>query len=119
VVSAGLDFARMPMFAEFINDLGRRITVPYVTPTTQALADVVAEAAKSADSIFMANHGFCALGANMKQAFYRSLIVEDAAKSIVAAAAVGKPQILTPEQETDLMSQAGPQHRIKVMEGKQ
>ena len=95
-----------------------RVTVPYVTPTTQALADLVAEAAKGAETIFMANHGVCALGLNMKQAFYRCLIVEDAAKSLVAAAVVGTPQILTPEQEADLMAQSGPQHRVKMMEGR-
>jgi L-fuculose-phosphate aldolase len=116
VVSAGVDMAGMPMFAEFVNDLGRRVSVPYVTPTTQALADLVAGAAKEADTIFMANHGVCALGVNMKQAFYRCLIVEDAAKSLVAATVVGTPQILTPEQEADLMSQSGPQHRVKMIE---
>ncbi|MBN2473758.1 MAG: class II aldolase/adducin family protein [Pirellulales bacterium] len=116
VVSAGIDMARKPMFAEVVNDLGRRVTVPYVTPTTQTLADLVAEAASSAETIFMANHGVCALGVNMKQAFYRCLIVEDAAQSLVAAAVVGTPQILTREQEEDLMSQSGPQHRVKMME---
>jgi L-fuculose-phosphate aldolase len=116
VVSAGLDMAKRPMFAEFVNDLGRRVTVPYVTPTTQALADAVAEAAKQGDTIFMANHGVCALGVNMKQAYYRCLICEDAAKSLVAAAVVGNPQILTPQQERDLMSQSGPQHRVKMMQ---
>ncbi len=40
---------------------------------------------------------------NMKQAFYRCLIVEDAAKSMVAAAVVGKPRFFTKEQEKDVM----------------
>jgi L-fuculose-phosphate aldolase len=114
VVSAGVDF--QPMFAEFVNDLGRRTAVPYVTPTTQALADLVAAAARQHDTIFMANHGVLAVGVNMKQAYYRCLIVEDAAKSLVAAAVVGKPQFLTPAQEADLMAQSGPQHRVKMME---
>lgn len=116
VVSAGIDMANKPMFAELVNDLGRRVTVPYATPATQALADLVAEAAGKADTIFMANHGLCALGVTMKQAFYRCLIAEDAAKSLVAAAVVGKPQILTPEQEAELMSLSGAQHRIKMVE---
>jgi len=116
VVSAGIDVANQVMFAEFINDLGRRVTVPYVTPTTEVLANLVSEAAKTADTIFMANHGVCALGVNMKQAFWRCLIVEDAAQSLVAASVVGKPQLLTPEQENDLMALSGPQHRVKMME---
>ena len=116
VVSAGIEFGTSPMFAEFVNDLGPRTTVPYVTPTTQRLADRMAEAAKQHDTIFMANHGVCCLGVNMKQAYYRCLIVEDAAKSLVAAAVVGKPQFLPPQEEQDLMSQAAPQHRIRMME---
>jgi len=116
VVSAGVEFHKMPMFAEFVNDLGRRAMVPYVTPTTAGLAKLVAEAARQADTIFMCNHGVCCVGANMKQAFYRCLVAEDAAKSLVAATIVGKPQILTAEQETDLMSLSAPQHRVKMME---
>ena len=80
------------------------------------MAGLVAEAAKEADTIFMTNHGVCAVGVNMKQAFWRCLIVEDAAQSLVAASVVGKPQLLTPEQEKDLMALSGPQHRVKMME---
>jgi len=116
VISSGLDMAQRAMFAEVVNDLGRRATVPYVTPTTQELADRMAEAAKEAESIFMVNHGFCALGTTMRQAFFRCQIVEDAAQSLVAASLVGIPQWLTPEQEDDLMALAGPQHRVKMME---
>ena len=114
VVSAGVELR--PMFAEFVNDLGRRVTVPYVTPTTQALADLVTEAAREHDTIFMANHGVCCLGVNMKQAFYRALIVEDAAKSMVAAAVVGKPQFFDEAQDRDVMAQSAAHHRIKMME---
>ncbi len=116
VVSAGIEFDKMPMFGEFINDLGRRATVPYVTPTTEVLAALVGDASKEADTIFMCNHGVCCVGVNMKQAYWRCLIAEDTAKSLVAAMVVGKPQLLTPEQEVDLMSRPGPQHRVKMME---
>lgn len=116
VVSAGIEFHDKPMFAEFVNDLGRRATVPYVTPTTETLADLVAEASKQAETIFMANHGVCCVGVNMKQAFWRCLVAEDAAKSLVVATVVGTPQILTKRQENDLMSLAAPQHRVKMME---
>ncbi len=104
-----------PMFAEFICDLGRVGSIPYVTPTTDALADAVSNACKTVDTLFMANHGMIATGANMKQAFYRCLVVEDAAKSMIAAAIVGKPQFLTPEQQADLMDLGAVKHRIKTM----
>ena len=104
-----------PMFAEFVCDLGRVGTIPYITPTTQALADAVTEAGKKYDTLFMENHGMIAQGANAKQAFYRCLVVEDAAKSMIAAAIVGRPRFLTPKQQKDLMSLSGVQHRIQTM----
>ncbi len=114
VISAGIQFK--PMFAEFINDLGRTGTVPYITPTTQALADAMAQQAKKCDTIFMVNHGVLAVGVNMKQAYFRCVVVEDAAKSLLAATIVGKPKFLTPAQGRDLMAQEGPQHRLKMMQ---
>ena len=104
-----------PMFAEFVCDLGRVGSIPYVTPTSDALADAVSEAHKTVDTLFMVNHGMIATGANMKQAYYRCLVVEDAAKSMIAAAIVGKPIFLTPKQQDDLRALGAVQHRIKTM----
>ncbi|MFC1452832.1 class II aldolase/adducin family protein [Verrucomicrobiota bacterium] len=114
VISAGVELR--PMFAEFVNDLGRVTTVPYVTPTTRQLADMMGEAARDHDTIFMVNHGVLAVGANVKQAYYRVVVVEDAAKSMVAAAAVGTPSFLTPEQCEEILSLDAVKHRTKMME---
>jgi L-fuculose-phosphate aldolase len=105
-----------PMFAEFVVDLGRVGTVPYITPTTQDLADAMAKSAKNHDTIFMVNHGVLAVGVNMKQAYFRLVVVEDAAKSLVAACSVGKPIFLTKKQEKDILSLDRCQHRIRMME---
>ena len=107
-----------PMFAEFVCDLGRTTTIPYITPTTQDLADAVGKAAENADTIFMVNHGVVALGVTQKQAFYRCVVVEDAAKSLIAAAVVGKPRFLTDAQCADLRGLEAAQHRVNMMEGK-
>ena len=114
VISSGAQLK--PMFAEFVNDLGRVTTIPYITPTTQHLADAVGKAAKKHDTIFMVNHGIIALGLNMKQAFYRCVVVEDAAKSMIAACITGRPRFLTPRQVKDLMNLDAPKHRIAMME---
>jgi L-fuculose-phosphate aldolase len=115
VISSGVELKAM--FAEFVCDLGRIGTVPYVTPTTQALADAMAEKARTSDTIFMVNHGVLAVGAVMKQAWYRCIVVEHAAISLVAASAVGKPRFLSEQQVTDLMELDGPKHRVKMMQG--
>ena len=116
VITSGVEMR--PMFAEFVNDLGRTGTVPYVTPTTQRLADAMAEAARTCDTIFMVNHGVLATGLNMKQAFFRCVVVEDAAKSLVAACVVGKPRFFTQEQADEILSLDAVKHRTKMMEGK-
>ncbi len=113
VISSGTDLR--PMFAEFVNDLGVVGKVPYVTPTTEALAQAVAEKAETCDTIFLENHGIVALGCTMKQAYYRCLVVEDAAISMVAAAVVGTPQFLTRRQIQDLQELDGAQHRVDMM----
>lgn len=114
VITAGVELR--PMFAEFVNDLGRTGTVPYVTPTTQRLADAMGEKAKECDTIFMVNHGVLAVGVNVKQAFYRVVVVEDAAKSFVAAASVGKPIFFTQEQVDEILSLDAVKYRTKMME---
>ena len=104
------------MFAEFVCDLGRVGTIPYITPTTQNLADAVGAKAATCDTLFMLNHGVIALGVQIKQAFYRCMVVEDAAKSMVAAAIVGTPRFLTAGEVSELMSLDAAKHRIKVMQ---
>lgn len=114
VISSGAKL--QPMFAEFINDLGRVTTIPYITPTTLALASAVEKAAGNHDTIFMVNHGVLALGQAMKQAFYRCMVVEHAAISLVAAAVAGKPRFLAAKQRADLMKLDAPKHRLKMMQ---
>lgn len=116
VISSGAELK--PMFAEFICDLGRVGTIPYVTPTTQDLADAAGETAREADTIFMVNHGVLALGVTMKQAYYKCVVVEDAAISMVAAAVVGRPRFLNRKEIRELMALDAPKHRIRMMEGK-
>jgi L-fuculose-phosphate aldolase len=100
VISAGVEMKSM--FAEFVCDLGRVATVPYVTPTTQKLADRMSETARAHDTILMVNHGVLAVGMTVQQAFFRCVVVEDAAKSLVAAASVGKPRFLTAARIRDI-----------------
>lgn len=114
VISAGVELR--PMFAESICDLGRTGTIPYITVTTQALADAVREKIASCDTLYLVNHGVVATGVTMKQAYYRCLVVEDAAKSMVAAAVVGVPRFLTESQIAELMALDGAKHRIQMVE---
>lgn len=114
VISAGIEFK--PMFPEVINDLGGTAMVPYHLTSTRELADAVAAAAREHDTLFMANHGVVALGRTMKQAYYRCCVVEDAAKSFVAAAVVGRPVFLTEAQIAELKRLEAGAYRVQMME---
>lgn len=116
VISAGKKFR--PMFAEFINDLGRTGSVPYLAPATPALTKRMVQCAKDHDTIFMINHGMLTMGVNLKQAFYRCVVAEDAAKSLVSASIVGRPLFLNQQQANEILSLDAVQHRIKMMEKK-
>ncbi|MDD5677158.1 MAG: class II aldolase/adducin family protein [Kiritimatiellae bacterium] len=114
VITSGITLR--PMFAEFVNDLGRTGTVPYITPTTQRLADAMGNKARTCDTIFMVNHGVLAVGVNQKQAYFRVVVVEDAAKSLVAACVVGRPKFLTQSQAKEILSLPAVKHRTKMAE---
>jgi L-fuculose-phosphate aldolase len=116
VISSGCAFR--PMFPEVVADLGGMIQLPYLLTGSEELAQRVAEAAVDHETIFLSNHGIVALGQSIRQAYYRCCVVEDAAKSLVAASIVGKPQFLSDEQVEELMTlEAGP-YRAAVAGGR-
>jgi ribulose-5-phosphate 4-epimerase/fuculose-1-phosphate aldolase len=50
------------------------------------------------ETLLLPNHGIVVVGSTQREAFHRSLVAEDTAKSIVAANIVGKPQYLSEQQ---------------------
>jgi len=114
VISAGVSLK--PMFPEFVADLGEIGYLDYILPTTKRLADAVARQIKNLNVVLMANHGVITVGRNLKEAYYRSIIIEEAAKSLVAASVVGKPRFLSSEQIEEIRKLETIQYRRKVME---
>jgi L-fuculose-phosphate aldolase len=96
IVNSGVPFR--PLTSEAALSLGRILTMPYVEPTTPELAEQVGEAVGSADTLLLAHYGMLVIGANVREAYHRCVIAENAAKSIVAAAALGEPRYLAEEQ---------------------
>jgi len=113
VISAGVSLK--PMFPEFVADLGEVGYLDYILPTTKMLADAVAQQIKNFNAILMANHGVITVGRNLREAYYRSVIIEEAAKSLVAATVVGKPRFLSREQIDQIKKLETIQYRQKVI----
>jgi len=102
VISAGVLFQRLT--TESIGYLGRIIHLPYARPQSEVLARQVADAASTYDTLLLPNHGIVTMGTSPREAYHRSLVAEDTAKSIVAAGIIGKPQYLSEAQIRELGS---------------
>jgi L-fuculose-phosphate aldolase len=96
VISSGVKYR--PLTTESVGYLGRVIHLPYEVPQSKMLADQVGSAVVDHETLLLPNHGIVVVGSTQREAFHRSLVAEDTAKSIVAANIVGKPQYLSEQQ---------------------
>jgi len=96
VVSAGVKIK--PMFPDFVALLGEVPIIDYVIPAGREIREAVTAVIKDHDAALLVNHGAVTVGANLKEAFYRAEIIEDAARTLIASLTVGKPRFLTEEE---------------------
>ena len=83
---------------EVIVALGAIPLVPYALPGTAELADSLKRYVKTADAFLLANHGALTVGRSIEEAYYRMEMVEQVAKSVLAAHVLGGPVELTVAQ---------------------
>lgn len=113
VISSGANIE--PMFPEFVCEIDKVGYIEYIVPTTQKLADSVSAIAKDYNVILMRNHGVLAFGENLREAFYRSIIIEEASKSLIAAKVVGNPRFFTKEEIEEIRNLESTKYRRKVI----
>ena len=108
-----------PLFPDFVALLGP-YTLPvidYVIPAGRELAERVAAAAKDYDAMLLANHGVVTLGTNLREAYFRNVIVEEAARTLIAAESVGTPRLLTPQEADDVENLEAEDYRRALLSG--
>jgi L-fuculose-phosphate aldolase len=103
------------MFPDQAALTGRTAFVPYVLPTTDRLALAVAERVREASSMLLANHGLVTTGRNLREAYYRTEVVEESAKIWLIAAGVGRPKALTDEEYREIASLESEAYRIELL----
>ena len=82
--------------------------LPYLTPTTQALADAVGQAIAGHDAVLLRNIGLALVAASSDEALLHSQVVEQAAHQVLLAhAATGTCSTLTAEQMEELEQVTG------------
>ena len=104
------------MFPDQAALVGRTAFVPYVLPTTDRLATAVCAKVNEASTMLLGNHGLVATGRNLREAYYRTEVVEESARIYLAASAVGKPKALTAEEVAEVASLESEAYRIELLQ---
>jgi len=115
LVSAGHDLKAM--YPDYYVFLGRNVPhLPYITATTPEMAAAVEEVAAAPDcyGIILRNHGVVTVGTNLKEAYFRTLAVEEQATILHQALQVGEPRFLT-EAECDALDELGSEKYRKAL----
>lgn len=86
--------------------------VPYITPTTEALATAVSQHLAGTTSVLLQNHGVLVTGSSVSQALLRLMLIEEQATIYLDALAVGTPRLLTAENMQQLEDITGGKYRI-------
>ena len=79
-----------PVLPEVILQMGAVPLVPYATPGTEALADLLEPFLDRCDAVLMANHGATTVGATLEVAHQRMESLEHAARIVFAARSLGR-----------------------------
>lgn len=113
VSSAGKDIpCQFPDFPAMIRNVSY---LEYLIPTTEVLADAVAEVIPDTDVVVMRNHGVLTVGKSMKEAYFFLQIIEEAAKVYTISSTVGVPRILTEEECQALRNLSSEKYRSELL----
>ena len=114
VASAGVTLR--PIFPDFVAVIDSEVpTLPFVTPCGEELAAAVSSVIGKANAALLSNHGVVAVGENLKEAFYRAFIIEEAARALVAGAVLGKVRFLSDEEAARIRGLEKVQYRMNVL----
>ncbi len=105
-----------PIFPDYIAYIGKEIPlIGYIVPTGEKLAKAVAEKIRNHNALLMANHGILTVGSNLKEASYRNLLVEEAARTFLVSKIIGKPHLLTKKEIEDIDKLSAEAYRRKLL----
>lgn len=106
-----------PLYPDYVALLGDSIPLlDYIVPTGNELAEAVAEALRDHVAVMLANHGVVTIGKNVREAYYRNLIVESAAQTYLVMKQLGSRRALTPDEVAQIDSLAAEKYRRKLLE---
>lgn len=116
VISAGIREIP-PMFPDYVAIAGTIGVIDYVVPCTPELAAAVRNeiAAPGMGALLMRNHGLLTVGGSVREAYYRTEVIEEAARIFWVARSVGTPQVLTAAQSAAILDLEAERYRQKLL----
>lgn len=116
-IAFGLIGEELPiMFPDQAALTGKTGFIPYVIPTTELLANAVREKITSCTTLLLGNHGLVTVGRNLREAYYRTEVVEESARIYLLAKAAGTPRMLTAQELEDIRALETESYRIKLLQ---
>jgi len=104
------------MFPDQAALVGTTGYIPYVLPTTDRLADAVAAKVNDFSALLLGNHGLVTTGRNLREAYYRTEVVEESAKIYLIASSIRKPKALTEAEYKEIASLESEAYRIELLQ---
>ncbi|WP_019241223.1 MULTISPECIES: class II aldolase/adducin family protein [Bacillus] len=113
VSSAGHEIPMLfPDFPAMVNQVSY---LEYMIPTTDVLANAVADVIKESDVVVMRNHGVLTVGKTLKEAYFFMQLIEESAKVYTIASTVGTPRTLTKQECKALRELSSEKYRSQLL----
>lgn len=91
------------LFPDFVVLIGEELPLlPYLLPGSEILGKKVREVLKNNSAVLLQNHGLVTVGKNLREAFLRAEIIEEAAKIYFISCLLGKTCMLTNKEIDDI-----------------
>jgi len=104
------------MFPDFVAYVGEAPVIDYVIPAGSEIREAVTGIIKEHNAVLLTNPGVVTVGANLKEAFCRAQIIEDAAHSLMASLVAGKPRFLTKGEQEGIRNLEVEDYRRTLLE---
>jgi L-fuculose-phosphate aldolase len=117
LISGGMEI--LPWTPDFVAYVDLVYYLPFVKPSSTELAVRVEEGVKAGNNaVALRNHGVVTWGTVWRQAFSKMIIIEDTAKTQMAALIAGKPHPLTEAEVNHVRGMEVEAYRRKIIENR-
>lgn len=110
--------ALRPFTPDMVALIGSEIPViDYVVPGGREFALAVGELIKNYNGVLIKNHGLVTVGANLRETYYRTLLIENGIKTLIFAKLLGNMVFFTKEQIDEINNLEAEKYRRKLLKG--